>query len=86
MLALLVAGLCVGNYECGAASTAYYKSRPELRQYVKHYQAQLNNEVLVGIGVAYGAAVKQQARLRLGRGLSLSLGADSGMIIFKGSF
>jgi hypothetical protein len=36
MLEALVAALCIGGYECGLATKAYYEQTPAVKAYSKH--------------------------------------------------
>lgn len=90
MLALMVASLCVGGYACDQATSAYYKSRPELRHFVRasrrRAEAAVGKEILIAGAIAYAVATDKSYAVRMGKHFSVQMSTERNLILFRKEF
>lgn len=84
-LEFMVAALCLGDFECGQASKAYYYQRPQLRVMAKNVKSKV--ERVIGEQVAYAAPALMMASLghsyQIRISKNLSVGGKPGEFGFK---
>lgn len=90
MLEVLVAALCIGNFDCGNATKAYYYQNPHLKMKANEIRRDLN--YYVGENVAYTSAallaisLGHKAQIRLDRNWSLQYNKDASLLKWAYSF
>jgi hypothetical protein len=81
MLEILVLSLCLGQYECSAASKAYYAQHPRLKVLAQSAERRLkkgtNETILYTAPAIYALATGQPSQFRISKYFSCGGAASS---------
>lgn len=90
MLELMVAGLCVGQYGCDKALSAYYHQAPAIQRMNKHAKMKaieyVGKEIVFTLPVVYAAFSDKRYALRFTKNWSLAASHDDAVLRFRYDF